>query len=443
MSLNLSQKDFNYIFASMEDGICVMDKKGILRFANISAKELFGIPEEVPDEQKIWKYIPYTEKNDDLIQMFIDSSNEKMSNHEGFVDYENEAGKIFKLRISMTATKLSNDETMYIAIISDLTEFIRVNMAFARYTSRDIAEYVLHNPEGELLGGQQRECTIMMSDLRGFTALSTRLTPSELIIVLNHYFEAMVSIIEKHGGSVIEFLGDGIFVVFGAPKEDEEHALNCVKCAVEMQNAMSSINKWNEENGYPLLEMGIGINSGKVVVGNIGSHQKTKYGCMGENVNLAGRVESYTVGGQIYISEHTANRINEHLDIAGKDSFMPKGAKSEVTIYDIWGVGDTHIESVNTIKAWMNMQKEVRVPFYKLEGKCVTEGKYEGQIIALSNDRKCAKLVVETTFADRQNIMLDIGGDLYAKVIEQKEDYYILRFTSTPEHFNEWVEERI
>jgi adenylate cyclase len=162
---------------------------------------------------------------------------------------------------------------------------------------------------------------------------------------------------------------------------------------------------------------------------------------MGENVNLAGRVESYTVGGQIYISEHTANRINEHLDIAGKDSFMPKGAKSEVTIYDIWGVGDTHIESVNTIKAWINMQKEVRVPFYKLEGKCVTEGKYEGQIIALSDDRKCAKLVVETTFTDRQNIMLDIGGDLYAKVIEQTEDYYILRFTSTPEHFNEWVDE--
>ena len=126
-----------------------------------------------------------------------------------------------------------------------------------------------------------------------------------------------------------------------------------------------------------------------------------------------------------------------------KDQIKAYHLHNEVTIYDIWGVGDTHIESVNTIKAWINMQKEVRVPFYKLEGKSVTEGKYEGQIIALSDDRKCAKLVVETTFTDRQNIMLDIGGDLYAKVIEQTEDYYILRFTSTPEHFNEWVEERI
>jgi adenylate cyclase len=89
-------------------------------------------------------------------------------------------------------------------------------MAFERYTSREIAQYVLHNPGGELLGGQQKECSILMSDLRGFTALSTRLSPADLIILLNHYFEMMVEVIAKYNGSVIEFLGDGIFVIFGA-----------------------------------------------------------------------------------------------------------------------------------------------------------------------------------------------------------------------------------
>ena len=192
MSFDLSQDNFNYIFTNMEDAVCIMSGKGVLIYANASARKLFGISEESFSDQKIWKYIPYTERNDDLIQMFIDSSKQKLMNHQGMVDYENIDGKIFKLRISMSATKMPNGEILYISIISDLTEFIRVNMAFERYTSREIAQYVLHNPGGELLGGQQKECSILMSDLRGFTALSTRLSPADLIILLNHYFEMMV-----------------------------------------------------------------------------------------------------------------------------------------------------------------------------------------------------------------------------------------------------------
>ena len=439
MSFDLSQDNFNYIFTNMEDAVCIMSGKGVLIYANASARKLFGISEESFSDQKIWKYIPYTERNDDLIQMFIDSSKQKLMNHQGMVDYENIDGKIFKLRISMSATKMPNGEILYISIISDLTEFIRVNMAFERYTSREIAQYVLHNPGGELLGGQQKECSILMSDLRGFTALSTKLSPADLIILLNHYFEMMVEVIAKYNGSVIEFLGDGIFVIFGAPKDDSEHALSCVKCAVEMQNAMKAVNEWNEENNYPILEMGIGINSGKVVVGNIGSLKKTKYGCMGENVNLAGRVESYTVGGQIYISQNTKELIAEPLDIVSEDSFMPKGGKQELKIYEIKGVGDLVVDTINDTISWEGVKKEEEVALYALEGKAVCGDRKKGTVKAISADRRYGLLKTDETLLDKQNIMLDIGGDLYAKVIGIVDGMYNICFTSKPDIFKTWL----
>ena len=142
-----------------------------------------------------------------------------------------------------------------------------MNKAFERYTSRDIAKYVLETPDGHKRGGVNKEVSILMSDLRGFTSISTKLPPDDLIVILNHYFEKMSEIIEENNGTIIEFLGDGIFVVFGAPNDLPDHASLAVKCAIEMENAMDEVNKWNVENGYPELEMGIGINSGMARVG--------------------------------------------------------------------------------------------------------------------------------------------------------------------------------
>lgn len=144
----------------------------------------------------------------------------------------------------------------------------------------------------------------------------------------------MIAIIDKYEGTVIEFLGDGMFVIFGAPKDNARHAYNAVACAVEMENAMKKVNEWNKSHGFSQLEMGIGINSGKVVVGNIGSNQKMKYGCMGESVNLAGRIETFTTGGQIYISQYTKAMIEEELVIVSEQSILPKGAKKHIKIFE-------------------------------------------------------------------------------------------------------------
>ena len=141
-----------------------------------------------------------------------------------------------------------------------------------------------------------------------------------------------------------------------------------VKCAVEMQRAMKEVNEWNNENGYPELEMGIGINSGSVVVGNIGSEKKMKYGCMGSAVNITGRLETLTIGGQIFITENTRNMIKDELLIKSESSFLPKGSPEELKYYEIEGIGDLTLEEgSNGNIVWNEHADPSEYLFYVLE----------------------------------------------------------------------------
>ena len=428
----------DYIFKDLKDSVCLIGRTGVLHYANNAAVELFGIRPELIDKEKIWKTIPYVETNDDLIQMFIDATIAKEKTIQKIVDYEKNDGNVCRLRVNITYTN-EEDNQFFVIVITNLTELFRVNAAFERYTSADIADYVLNTPEGEKQGGKSKDVTILMSDLRGFTAMSTRLTPAQLIEVLNHYFGYMCEAINNYRGTVIEFLGDGIFVVFGAPKDDKDHAKHALQCAIDMENAMQAVNIWNEENGYPQLEMGIGINSGKAVVGNIGSEDKMKYGCMGETVNIAGRTESFTIGGQIYVTKRTADLIDEELIISEEQSFMPKGAKEEISIYSVVGMGDSVLDSYNKEISWQGRSTSVDIVFRELEGKAVGEEEFSGSITDLSADEKYALLKTDAKLKKLTNLMIDIGGFLYAKVTEEHKDGYQICFTAKPENFDDWA----
>jgi adenylate cyclase len=157
-------------------------------------------------------------------------------------------------------------------------------------------------PEGLNLGGEKREITLLMSDLRGFTALVERLEPTTVVALLNHYLSAMVEVIQRNRGTIDEIIGDAIFVLFGAPLVMEDSARRGVRCALEMQKAMLGVNEYNLTQGWPEIEMGIALHTGEVVVGNIGSTKRSKYGVVGRTVNLTARIESFTVGGQILVS---------------------------------------------------------------------------------------------------------------------------------------------
>ncbi|BDA70198.1 hypothetical protein CAL7716_043640 [Calothrix sp. PCC 7716] len=218
----------------------------------------------------------------------------------------------------------------------------RMRKTFGRYLSDEVVTTLLETPEGLKLGGQKRIVTLLISDLRGFSALSEQLSLEQIVEIINLYFEVMTSIIHKYNGTINDLIGDGIFVIFGAPVEIANSEEQAVSCAIAMQLAMNDINKQLTILGFPSLAMGIGIHTGAVIAGNIGSQKYAKYTVMGSNVNLAARIEKYTAGGQILISADTLKSLKEIVRVDGEMQVQPKGIKKQITIYEIGGIAGKH-----------------------------------------------------------------------------------------------------
>ena len=215
-----------------------------------------------------------------------------------------------------------------------------IRKTFGRYISDEIVEAVLETPWGLKLGGEKRIVTVLMADLRGFTSLSEAMAAENVVDMLNIFLEAMTEIILEHHGTINTFIGDAIMVVFGAPQKRNDDAMRAVTCALAMQKKMSDVNRQCLKQGYPQLKMGIGINTGEVVAGNIGSQKRLKYDFIGHNVNIAARIEAYSIGGQILISKKTLQACKLKLTFASQMQVVAKGIKKPILIYDIIGVGD-------------------------------------------------------------------------------------------------------
>ncbi len=213
-----------------------------------------------------------------------------------------------------------------------------IEQVFGRYVTDEIAQALLDTPAGLKMGGESREVTILMSDLRGFTALSESLTPERVVEMLNIYFGEMTGIIWLHEGVIDEFIGDAILAIFGAPIRKGDHCERAVACALSMQLAMGRVNQRLERLGIPPLAMGIGINTGQVVVGNIGSTKRAKFGVVGSPVNVASRIQAVTAGGQVLIAETTASRIGPILSCRGKTALTAKGIRGQLTVHDVTGL---------------------------------------------------------------------------------------------------------
>jgi class 3 adenylate cyclase/HAMP domain-containing protein len=216
-------------------------------------------------------------------------------------------------------------------------DFIRDT--FGRYVTQEVVKRLLEDREALELGGKTQELSILMSDLRGFTALTADMHPEQVIKFLNRYLGKMIEILLNHRAIIDEIIGDGILAFFGAPEPLEDHPRRAVACALDMQAAMDEINRLNEADGLPYLQMGIAVNTGLVVVGNIGSEQRAKYSVVGSAVNFTGRMESYSVGGQVLISSPTYERIRDEVEVQGSMQVQMKGVSQPATLYDVRGLG--------------------------------------------------------------------------------------------------------
>ncbi len=215
-------------------------------------------------------------------------------------------------------------------------EFIRET--FGRFVSADVASRALSHEGGTLLGGELRQVTVLMSDLRGFSALSLRLGPERMVIMLNRYFSAMTEVIATHRGNLNELLGDGLVVLFGAPVESQGDAERAVACALSMQQALVA---FNQAHGLS-LEMGIGLATGQVIAGNIGSEQRMKYSVVGAPINLAARLEGYCTGNQVLVCADTRDRLIDLLELGEPVDVRPKGWTDLLRSWPVLSLTGTH-----------------------------------------------------------------------------------------------------
>jgi adenylate cyclase len=318
----------------------------------------------------------------------------------------------------------------------------RIRKTFGRYLSDEIVANLLENPERLKLGGERRIITILTSDLRGFTSLAERLTPEEIIRILNIYLGYMADVITQHGGTIDEFMGDGILVLFGAPTAREDDAKRAVACAVAMQLAMGAVNERMKQLGLPRLEMGIGINTGVVVVGNIGSEKRTKYGVVGSQVNLTYRLESYTVGGQIIISEMTLKEAGSIVSIKRQREVQTKGVRKPLIIYEVAGIGgEYNLFLTKEEEEFFPLAEEIPLRYALLDGKHVSGTMLKGSLVKLS--AKGAEVSSTNFVAPLSNIKLNFltlnnqpsaSEDIYAKVLDKQTDNgnFCIHFTSLP-----------
>ncbi len=312
-----------------------------------------------------------------------------------------------------------------------LTEYIAkrdfIRDTFGRYVTKEVVQKLLESKEALELGGEIREVSILMSDLRGFTALTSGLEPEQVITFLNRYLGKMIEVLMDHRAIIDEIIGDGILAFFGAPDPLEDHPVRAVVCAVAMQAAMEELNARNLSDGLPHLEMGIAVNTGAVVVGNIGSELRTKYSVIGSPVNVTGRMESFSVGGQVLISHSTYARVQELVEVGEILSVQMKGVPGLATLYDIRGIkGSYNLHLQERIGTQATLEKHLPLHLYRISEKIVVGVLEHAWITQLSETG--AIIAYEGELLQWEDVRLqpldgqgaEMPGKIYGKVIAVK-----------------------
>lgn len=220
----------------------------------------------------------------------------------------------------------------------------KIKDAMGKYISQDIMENVVSNIDNVKLGGKKANVTVLFADIRGFTSMSEKMEPEEISVILNEYFTAIEPIISKHNGVINKFIGDAVMAIFGEPIQDPDHAVNAIRCANDMLKKVKELQvKWLEE-GKPKIEIGVGINTGEVFVGNIGSEKRLEYTVIGDTVNLASRLESYNkiYKTQFLISSSTYEFVRGIADVIKISEVKIRGKEKKMNIYEVlrlteWG----------------------------------------------------------------------------------------------------------
>ena len=224
----------------------------------------------------------------------------------------------------------------YVVITTDKTSEM-MKLAMGKYVSKDVMKKIVSNLDKLKLGGVRAEVTILFVDIRNFTQISENLNPSDVTSILNEYFSTIEPIIAKYNGVINKYMGDGVLAIFGEPIKTENHALNAILCGIEILNKVKILREKLLSENKPKIEVGIGVNTGEVFAGNIGTEERLEYTIIGDNVNLAYRIESYNqiLKTQFLISEYTYEYVKDVVDVVKLTHVEIKGKSKPIDIYEV------------------------------------------------------------------------------------------------------------
>jgi len=330
-----------HILASMDNGVIALDFEGKIITFNPAAAKILGIQADFA----LGKYYPEVffelPGNDDFNDILIQVIDTRETHLYREVTFMRNAET--PVPLGVTSSLLKNEqghEYGVVSVFSDLTEAKKrqfLQDTLTRYVTRQVVDVILQNPEKIILDGEERNATVMFSDIRRFTSISEKMSPKELVYLLREYFTLMVGAVFRYQGTVDKFIGDCIMAIFGAPAPQPEHAQFAVQAALEMKLRLQVFNTKRAQAGKEPIRVGVGINTGEVVVGNIGSEQRLEYTAIGDAVNLASRLEGITkqYGVQILISEFTYREIEGQFIVRELDDVRVKGKLQPVKIYEV------------------------------------------------------------------------------------------------------------
>ncbi|GDX74465.1 hypothetical protein LBMAG40_11220 [Cyanobium sp.] len=305
-----------------------------------------------------------------------------------------------------------------------------VRSQFDRFVSKAVAGELLDKSQASQTSqaaSEPRTVTVLMSDLRGFSLLGQDNPPALIVQLLNNYLDEMFQVIEHYGGTIDEVLGDAILVLFGAPLVRADHAEAAIACALAMQIAMEKVNQTNLQQGLPALEMGIGLCTGDVIAGTIGSRQRAKYGVVGPAVNLAARIESLSVGGEVLAAEATVRATDVPLRIDADHGIGVKGSQEPLRVLTIGAIQGRHNLALPLISSQPRvLQQPLTIEYAILKGK-QRQGSAQPAVVTHLSERE-AWIVLEG--GDQPELFDDLvlifpassgSGEVYGKVRGQRD----------------------
>ena len=308
-TLSESKKSVDNIMSSISTGIIQVNILGEIDYINTSALKVFNFDK---DNVVGNHYYMVFEKNNKLISLIEKTEESKEILFESNFDIKDNNDKKHQINLTISPVFDENEKISGVVLsFEDLSGINKVKSTFKKYVSESIVDELLENETSLELGGSEKEVCVLFADIRGFTALSEKMEASKVVYVLNNYFQSMIDVIFKHNGTLDKIIGDELMVLYGVPLKTDNDPQNAVNSAIEMLFSLENFNKKMESEGLPKLEIGIGINFGNVVSGNIGSDQQMNYTVIGDNVNLAARLCSNAKPGEIIISNSVYNFLDD------------------------------------------------------------------------------------------------------------------------------------